>query len=150
MIRPLRLVRVAAQAQGLALRRQLAGVLRRAVMAVIAALFAVGALIIIHIIGYMALRTYLHFQPIPAASIVLGVDVLVAVIFGVLAGMSSVDPILQEAVRVRDQSLEQARQSLTLASMVAPLTRLLSDAGILRALFGMIRSGYRRTRQTQK
>jgi hypothetical protein len=144
MIRPLRLVRVAAKAQGLALRRQVAGVVRRAVFGVIAGVFALGALIILHIIGFIALEQYVHFQPISSAGIVLGVDVFITAIFGAMASSSAADPVMQEALRVRDQSLEQARQSLSLASMAAPLTRLLSDMGILRAIFGLIRAGVRR------
>jgi type VI protein secretion system component VasK len=147
MIKPLRLVRVAAKAQGLALRRQIAGVVRRAILWVIAGIFALGALIVLHVIGYMALGEYAHFQPIASAAIVLGVDVLIAAIFGFLASATASDPILVEAVRVRDQSLEQARQSLTLASMVAPLTRVLSDMGILRAALGLVKAGFRRRRE---
>ena len=150
MIKPLRLVRVAAKAQGLAFRRQVAGAVRRAVLGAIAALFGLGALIILHIIGYLALVKYAHFESIPAAAIVLGVDVVIAAIFGALASSSAADPVLEEAVRVRDHSLEQARQSLTLASMVAPLTRLLSDMGILRAVFGLLRAGVRRPFRSAK
>jgi hypothetical protein len=146
MIRPLRLARVAAKAQGLALRRQLAGIVRRAVLGVIAAVFALGALIIAHVIGYMALVDYAHFQPVAAAGIVFGVDVVIAALFGFLASGGGTDPVLQEALRVRDQSLEQARQSLTFASMVAPVTRLLSDTGLLRMLFGLAKSTVRRRR----
>lgn len=146
MIRPLRLARVAAKAQGLALRRQLAGLVHRAIMAAIAAVFALGALIIAHVILYMALVEYAHFQPVPAAAIVFGVDVVIAVVFGFLARGGDVDPVLQDALRVRDQSLEQARQSLSLASLVAPLTRLLTETGLLRLLFGLVKSTMRRRR----
>jgi hypothetical protein len=150
MIRPLRLVRVAAKAQGLALRRQVAGAVRRAVLGAIAALFGLGALVILHIIAYLALGQYAHFTPIPAAAIVLGGDILIAAVFGALASSSAADPVLQEALRMRDQSLEQARQSMTLASMAAPLTRLLSDMGILRAIFSMVRAGVRRPFRASK
>jgi hypothetical protein len=150
MIRPLRLANVAAKAQGLAFRRQLAGVVRRAILGVIAALFGLGALIIAHVIAYLALRTYAGFQPISAAAIVLAVDAVLAAIFGTLAAMSSTDPVLQEALRMRDQSLEQARQSLSLASMAAPLTRLLTETGLLRALFGLLRGGFKRSARASR
>ena len=146
MIRPLRLVRVAAKAQGLAFRRQLAGVVRRIILGVVAGVFALGALVIAHIMADMALIQYAHFQPLAAAAIVFGVDIVLAAIFGFLASGAVSDPTLVEALRVRDQSLEQARQSLTLASMAAPLTRLLTETGLLRMVFGLVKSIVRRRR----
>jgi uncharacterized membrane protein (DUF441 family) len=146
MIRPLRLVRVAAKAQGLAFRRQLAGIVRRAILGVVAGVFALGALTLAHVIADMALVQYAHFQPIAAAGIVLGFDVILAAVFGFLASGAVADPTLSEALRVRDQSLEQARQSLTLASMAAPLTRLLTETGLLRMLFSLVKSTVRRRR----
>jgi hypothetical protein len=49
---------------------------------------------------------------------------------------------------VRDQSLEQARQSMTLAAMVAPLTRIAADTGILRLALRLLGSGFRRKRRS--
>jgi hypothetical protein len=144
MIRPLRLARVSAKAQALVLRRQVAGAVRRAALGAIAALFGLGALTIAHIIAYMALCQYAHFTPIPAAAIVLGVDALIAIIFGILASFNPADPILQEALRVRDQSMEQARQSLTLASMVAPLTKMIAETGLLRILIRLATGAFRK------
>jgi len=71
---------------------------------------------------------------------------VIAALFGFLASGAAVDPVMQDALRVRDQSLEQARQSLSLASMAAPITRLLTETGILRLLFGMLKSTVRRKR----
>jgi hypothetical protein len=144
MIRPLRLARVAARAEVLVVRRQVAGIVRRAIMALIAGVFAMGALILAHIIAYMALRQYAEFGSIPAAAIVLGADFLLAAIFGIMASGQVSDPVLEEARQMRDQSLEQARQSLTLAAMVAPLTRVAADMGLVRMMVRLLGSGFRR------
>ncbi len=145
MIKPLRLANVAAKAQGIVLRQQLASIARRAAFGVVAATFALGALVIVHIMSFMALRQYGQFQPIPASAILLVVDLVFAAIFGIMASSAKADPILQEAIRMRDQSLDQARQSLTLASMAAPLTRLVADTGLLRLLMSLIRVVFRRS-----
>jgi hypothetical protein len=146
MVRPLRLARVAAQAEMLVVRRQVTGLVRRAILGAVAAIFALGVLIIAHIIAYLALRQYAQFGPIPAAGIVLGVDLVVTIIFGVLASGQPADPIMEEAIRLRDQSLEQARQSLTLAAMVAPITRIAADAGVIRLAIRLLSAPFRRSR----
>jgi hypothetical protein len=134
MVRPLRLARVAAQAEALVVRRQVAGYARRAIWGALAAVFALGVLILAHIIAYLALRQYAQFTSIPAAAIVLGVDLVITIIFAAMASGNAPDPIMEEAKRLRDQSLEQARQSLTLAAMIAPAARLAADTGLVRLL----------------
>ena len=93
MVRPLRLARVAAQAEVLVVRRQVAGIVRRAILGAVAVVFALGVLVIAHIIAYLALRQYAQFGPIPAAGIVLGVDLAFAIVFGLLASGQVADPI---------------------------------------------------------
>ena len=138
-MRPLRLTRAAARAEVLVLRRQAAGIVRRAVMGVVAAVFAIAVLILAHVIAYLALRQYVPLSPILAAAAVLAADALVAILFAVLASRTPTDPVLEEARRLRDQSLEQARQSLTLAAMLAPVTRIASDVGLFRTMFRLVR-----------
>jgi hypothetical protein len=147
MVRPLRLARVAAQAEMLVVRRRVAGLVRRAILGAVAAVFALGVLIMAHIIAYLALRQYALLGPIPAAGIVLGADLVVAVIFGVLASGHPADPVMEEAILLRDQSLEQARQSLTLAALAAPVTRIAADTGIIRLAIRLLGSPFRRGRQ---
>lgn len=143
-MRPLRLARVAAQAEILVVRRQMAGYARRAIWAAAAVLFAVGVLIMAHIIAYLALRQYAGLAAIPAVAIVLAADLVIAVIFAVLAAGSTPDPILDDAIRLRDQSLDQARQSLTLAALVAPLTRIAAETGLIRMLLRLVSRGFRK------
>jgi hypothetical protein len=138
MVRPLRLARVAAQAEVLVVRRQVAGYARRAIWGAVAAVFAMGVLILAHIIAYLALRQYAQFAPIPAAAIVLGVDLVITIIFAAMASGTAPDPILEEAKHLRDQSLEQARQSMTLAAMIAPVARIAADTGLVRLLMRLL------------
>jgi hypothetical protein len=144
MLRPLRLARVAAQAEVLVVRRQVAGYARRAIWGVVAAIFALGVLILAHIIAYLALRQYAQFGAILAAAIVLAVDLVITIIFAAMASGQAPDPVMEEARRVRDQSLEQARQSMTLAAMIAPATRLAADMGIVRMAMRLLTNGRRR------
>jgi hypothetical protein len=133
-MRTVRLARVAAQAEILLLRRMLTVVVRHAIFGAVAAVFAIAALVGVHVAGVLALEQFAHLSPLASVAIVLAVDLVIAVIFGLLASGKIADPVADEARRVRDQSLEQARQSLTLASMLAPATRLVAQTGVLRML----------------
>jgi hypothetical protein len=145
-MRTVRLARVAAQAEILLLRRYVSVAARRAMFGAVAAVFALGVLILLHVVAVMALEAYASLPPIGAVAIVLGVDLALAIIFGLLASGSIADPIADEARRVRDQSIEQARQSLTLAAMLAPATRLVAQTGLLRMVVRALGAGLRRSR----
>ncbi len=145
-MRTVRLARVAAQAEILLVRRIISGVVRRAILGVVAAVFALGVLILLHVIIVMALEQFAHLMPIASVAIVLAVDLIIAVIFGLMANGTIADPVAEEARRVRDQSLEQARQSLTFAAMVAPATRMVAQTGLLRVLVRAAGSAMRRSK----
>lgn len=124
-MRTVQLARLAARSEILLLRRNAGAVARRAAYGAVAAVFAIGALTLLHVLGFLALRQYAHIEAVGSAAIVLGVDVVIAAIFGVLASGAVKDPIAAEARLVRDQSLEQMRESLTSAAMIRPAARLL-------------------------
>jgi hypothetical protein len=73
----------------------------------------------------MALRQLGGLSAVASAAIVLGVDVLVTVIFGILAAGATKDPVAEEARLLRDQSLAQIRDTLTMAAVLKPAGRLL-------------------------
>ena len=133
-MRTVRLARVAAQAEILLVRRLVSSIVRRAVLGVVAAVFAIAVLILLHVAACLALEQFAHLSPLLSVVIVLVVDLVIAGIFGLLASGKVADPVAEEARRVRDQSLEQARQSLTLAAMLAPATRIVAQTGVLRVL----------------
>ena len=100
---------------------------RRAAFASIAAIFALAVLALMEVTGWLGLR--LRFEHIPATLILLGINLVIAAIFGVVAARSSPGGTEQEALRVRRQAVDAARGTLALAAAVPAVTRLLGNGG---------------------
>ena len=145
-MRTARLARVAAQAEILLIKRTVSGIVRRAIFGAVAAVFALGVLTGLHVMAALALVQFAHLAPVWAVAVVAGLDLVVVVIFGLLAAGEIKDPVIEEARRVRDQSLEQARATLTLAALLAPATRMVAQTGLLRVLVRAAGAGLRRAR----
>ena len=143
-MRTARLARVAAQAEILLLRRQLTAVARRAAFGAVAAVFTVAVLVLLHVLIVTALEQWAGLSPLLSVFIMTVIDLIPAAVFGMFALGKISDPVADEARRVRDLSLEQARQSLTMAALVAPATRVVAQTGLVRVLFGLLTSGRRR------
>jgi hypothetical protein len=94
----------------------------------------------------MALLQFAHIPPFDAALIVLGVDLVFMVVFALLASGNVADPVMEEARRVRDQSLTQVRESLTLAALLRPAGRFLGRGHIFRVLLAAITSRFLESR----
>jgi hypothetical protein len=124
-VRTTRLARLAAEAEILLIRRELKTALRRGMYGAVAAVFGLAALSILHVLGYMALRQYAQFSPVAAAAIVLVVDTAITAIFGVLASGAMKDPVAEEARAIRDQSLAQIKDTLTMAAILKPAGKML-------------------------
>jgi hypothetical protein len=124
-MRTTRLARLAAEAEILLVRREIKTAIRRAIYGAVAAVFALGALILLHVLGYIALRQYAQLPPIAAAAIILGVDAAITLIFGLLASGAMKDPVAEEARMIRDQSLAQIKDTLTMAAVLRPAGRML-------------------------
>jgi hypothetical protein len=123
-VRSINLVKVAFDAELLRLRAMTARQGRRAAFAVIALIFAFVVLALAEATGWLALRH--RFESIPATLILLGVNLVIAAIFGVLAARSP-GHTEQEALRVRRQALDAARGALAFTAAVPAVTRLLSN-----------------------
>jgi arginine exporter protein ArgO len=115
-VRSINLLKIAAEAELLRLRAMLARQGRRAAFGVVAVIFMLGALVLAEVAGWQLLRFYV--PPISATLILLGVNFLIAVIFGVLAARSSPGHAEREALRVRQQAVHEARGSLALTALV--------------------------------
>ena len=130
-MRSVNLLKVAFDAELLRLRAMMARQGRRAAFAVIALIFALAVLALAEVTGWLALR--LRFESIPATLILLGANLVIAAIFGVLAARSSPGHTEQEALRVRRQALDAARGTLAFTAAVPAMTRLLAHGKARRA-----------------
>ena len=101
-MRWLRLLATAAQAEGLLLRRQGASMGRSAVLGATAAGFGLAMLVLLHVAAWLWLEA--HQGPIAAALLLALVDG-VAALGLLLLSRGHVDPVAQEALALRDQSL---------------------------------------------
>lgn len=115
-MRAVNLAKVAAEAEVLRIQRMLKRQGIRAAFGLAAMIFAVGVLVLAHIAGWQVLRV--HLQPIYATLILLGVDVLVTAIFGLLAARSSPGRDERDALAIRQRALQEARSSLALGALI--------------------------------
>lgn len=121
---PIRLVRVAAEAESLRLRAMVGRFVRRIVFGVVALVFLLAVLVFVHIIGFHALTESAQFSFYVACLIVGGVDLLLALIFLMLAGQSKPSASEQEAYAVRQQALDGMRRFGTYSQLALPALRM--------------------------
>ena len=131
-MRTLRLAQVAAQAEALIVKRTALRYGRRAAYGAVAAVFGLALLVMVHVTGWLALTGFGGITPFWSSVIVLGVDLLIAGLFALLARGSLPDPIEREARDLRDRSLLELRNTALLGFALGPAGRV---AG--RGAFGM-------------
>jgi hypothetical protein len=122
MLRPLRLARIAAEAEGLRLRYVARRTAVRAIIGLIALMFLLGAIAFFHVAFWFWLRR--HFQSTPASLIVAGADLLIALVCALLAARSSPGRLETEALEVRRRALENATSTLAYSTLAAQALRL--------------------------
>jgi hypothetical protein len=115
-MRAVNLAKVAAEAEILRIQRMLKRQGMRAALGLVAVLFAIGVLVLAHVAGWQVVRLYV--PPIYAILILLGVDLVVAVVFGILAARSSPSAAEREALAIRQRALHEARSSLALGALI--------------------------------
>ncbi len=121
-MRAVELAKVAAAAEALRLRRIARRQGWRAAFGAVAAVFAIAVLIVIHVLIWNILASYI--TPTQASLVLLVLDAVLMAAFGFLALRSTPDPIEEEARGIRAQALFEMRQSLTVMSMVGSVTGL--------------------------
>jgi hypothetical protein len=137
-VRTTRLARLAAEAEILLIRREIRMIINRAIYGAVAAVFGLFLLSAAHVIAYMALRQYGGLGPVVAAAVILGVDLLVTVIFALLANGAMTDPLADEARLIRDQSIAQIKDTLTMAAVLKPAGRMLGRKHIYGLLLAAL------------
>jgi hypothetical protein len=122
VLRPLRLARIAAEAEGLRLRYVAQRQVTRVILGVIALIFLLAALGFFHFALWFWLRR--HFESLATSLIVAGADLLIALIFGLFAARSSPGRLEREALEIRRKALENATSALTYSTLAAQALRV--------------------------
>jgi len=128
-MRALRLARIAAEAEALRLRRLARRTAFRAVYGVLGLLFLLFAVAVGHIVIWLTITRFL--SSINAALIVMGADLLIAVIFALIAVSLGPGRIEREAVEIRRTATQQMKRSLGVMMLLAPATRYARSRGFL-------------------
>lgn len=121
-MRLLRLLRLAAEAEGLHLRRMGRGYAIQAGLAAAAALFGLMLLVMLHLAIWAALSTP-ERGPAWAAVIVAAGDLVLLALFGFLARRRPYDAIEAEALRVRRDAIRHVADTGARMVVLAPLLR---------------------------
>ena len=123
-MRPVRLARIAAEAEGVRLKGFVSRVVTRAIFGVVAFLFVVGAIVFGHVAAWFELRTALGQTFLAATGEVGGADLLVAIILGLLASRSSPSRVEREALDVRRKAVQAIGGTFSLAQLAVPVLRI--------------------------
>ena len=115
-MRSVNLLKIAAEAEVLRYRCMAARQGRRAAFGAIALVFVLAVLALGEVAAWLAL--YLCFAAIETTLILLGINLVIAIVFGLLAARSSPSRAEREALQVRQQSLDAARGAVSLAALV--------------------------------
>ena len=134
-MRSTNLLRIAVEAELLRLRTMMGRQGRRAAFGVIGFVFGVAVLVLAETVSWQALRLYV--AAMTATLILLGVNLVITAVFGLLAARSSPSQTEREALRVRQQALVAARGSLAFTAVIPTATTLLR--------LGRLRGGRRRS-----
>jgi phage shock protein PspC (stress-responsive transcriptional regulator) len=123
-MRPIGLVRVAAEAEGLRLRHHLSRTVVRLVVGLIGLGFLTAAVTFAHLALWFWLRTDRGWVEYSAAGALAGGDLVLALILILVAARSSPGRIEREALEIRQRALSTAASTLATATVVVPLVRM--------------------------
>jgi hypothetical protein len=124
-MRTLRLARIAAEAEGLRLRRQAQRTVVRLAIGLIALMFLGWALACAHVAAWYWLRDGAGWTAAVTAMTLTGADLVIATFLALLVARSSPGRAERDALQVRQRALESATSSFALATVLVPALRLL-------------------------
>lgn len=122
-MRSVNLLKLAVEGEILRLRAMAARQAKRGVFGLVACVFALPVLALAEIAGWQSIRLWV--DAIPTTLILLGINLAIAGIFGVMAARSSPSYAELEALRVRQQALDAARGTLLITTAVPAAITLL-------------------------
>ncbi len=120
-LRVVQLGRVAAQAEKLRIQSLVSRQAKRAAFALVAAVFALGLLVALHVAGALALVP--SVGALWATLIVAGVDLVLAAALGSVALFSKPGRVEREALMVREEARAQLGEATVMAMVVGPVMR---------------------------
>jgi hypothetical protein len=123
-MRTLRLARIAAEAEGLRLRRQAQRTAVRVATGLLALIFLGWAVALAHVAAWFWLRQSIGWAEPGSALALTGADLVIAVFLGLLMARSSPGRVEMEALQVRQRALESVTSSFALTTMLLPAVRL--------------------------
>jgi hypothetical protein len=123
-MRGMTLARVAAQAEILRWRQMARRQVTRAIMGLIAAIFAIACLAVLHFAAVMALERT-QIAPLWCVLIVAGADLLIALLFLIIAARDEPGRIELEALQVRAAAQSQMLEATAWTTLLAPAMRML-------------------------
>ncbi len=125
-MRPIRLARIAAEAEGVRLRGMMTRIVTRVIFAVVALFFVLGAVTFGHVAAWYEIRVGLEQSFLVTAGILGGADLLIGIILLLLASRSRPSRVELEAREVRRKALEGIGSAMSLAQLILPILRIAS------------------------
>lgn len=124
MLRPVGLVRVAAEAEGLRIKRQIGRSVTRVMLLLIALVFLVGAVVFAHVAAYYLIRLQLLWTQYSAAGVIAGADFVLALVLVAMSLTSRPGRVEREALEIRRRALANIGSTMAISTMTAPVLRM--------------------------
>jgi hypothetical protein len=125
-MRPVRLLRIAAEAESVRLRGMASRIAVRIVLALVAFLFLIGAVVFVHVAAWYWLRFDQGMSFYATSGILGGMDLLIAIVLLLLASRSGPSRVEREAIEVRRKAMEGIASVVTLSQLALPALRILT------------------------
>lgn len=126
-VRVLRLARIAAEAEGLRLRRQARRAAIRGVLGLIALVWLLGAVVFAHVAVWNWLETSVGWTPLGTAWALAGGDTVVALVLCLMAARLGPGKVETEALAVRSRAVDAATNSLAVSALLLQAVRGVTD-----------------------
>ena len=126
-MRPVRLARIAAEAEGVRLRGLATRIATRVVLAVVALVFIIGAIAFAHVAAWYEIRIALDQTFLVTTGIMGGADLLIAFVLALLASRSRPSRVEREALDVRRKAIEGISGTLSVTQLLIPALRLMAN-----------------------
>ncbi len=123
-MRPYRLARIAAEAEGVRLRGMATRMVTRIVCAIVALVFVLGAVAFAHIAAWYWLRIGENLSFYVTAGILGAFDLFVAIVLGLIASRSSPSRVEREALEVRRRAIAGIGTAMSVTQLALPALRI--------------------------